>query len=228
MIPRATFGIAGPMAAGKGTLLRILGILLGKELMANVSTGMVLENIARAEGISNPTDVRVKQNLFSEKAKTLGEQWLLPEIQKYWEASQKPYRIFDGVRMPWDVAFVLAFSNSSILFVTADIHTRFRRAKIRTKMGGEGAKGDELIMTFEEFGRRHAHATAKFISEIERIPGVTVLQNNSPRAFGAATIAFLLNRGITTPAEVETKRSELEALYQELEELEKLQKQEPE
>lgn len=210
-------GIAGLPASGKGTIRKILEIIFGDRFCA-ITTGMILRQIAHTENYPEPDSMATLQKIFSEKKAVLGDEWLHEYIKKAWSGASAEIGGLDGVRMPWDVTFIKSYPQWIVFYASAPDEVRHQRAVIRAKAGDLEGKSDEKDISLEAFLAREQHETARFTRTIKNIPGVTAIENISPRQLVQDAILALLNTRFITPADItDEKKQKLRELIEEIE-----------
>ncbi len=137
---KIVIGIAGTMAAGKGTVAEYL-----KKKHNAVTFRFSSSLFSILEILGMPVErvnlARISKVLRDE----YGEDVLAISLTSQVIKSESPFVIVDGIRRPADVAALSKIPGFKLIYIDAPIELRFSRMKLR------GEKADDMSKTFEDF-----------------------------------------------------------------------------
>lgn len=170
MAEKIIIGLTGEKGAGKSTFIELLGKLLPGYSVERVSSGLLLGKIILLMGkpITRANLQKIPVALEKAFGKGVVSEMVKREIQK----TKADIVVFDGVRWETDVRMLRKMNAMSIVYITADVDTRYQRTKERRE------KVDEDMATFEEFLREEREPTETAIKEIGEQQASFRIQNN--------------------------------------------------
>ncbi|MFC1598005.1 AAA family ATPase [Patescibacteria group bacterium] len=159
-------GLTGPKLAGKGTTAAYLELSYGAKLY---SMSGILLDISERLHLSNS-----RQNLIhiaTGLRSTLGDDILAQVLKKDIEQAGDELAVIDGIRMPSEVKLFSQLDGFKLIYMSAPLENRYKRAIAREEKEGESE------MTFEEFKIEEEAVTEKRIIELKDIADL-VFENN--------------------------------------------------
>lgn len=207
-------GLCGLPGTRKGTGLKILRILLPQDKTCEISTSRILHKILQDRGVENSRDRKAKQAVFSELKAKEGDHWLLLQIIETLDRSNKSYGIVDALCMPWDVGWLIGLPSWLLLYYEAPFEVCLARRRQAALSGKDDAKPDEANITEAEFRQMLQHETAIHVPSFRSIPGVDVIDGNSPIVdFGRQHVSVLLRKKLINQWELPEKATNLLNFY---------------
>lgn len=162
------FGIAGEMGAGKGTVAEYLQKNFGASKRAFSDS---LKDVAdRMHLEKNRENLQKISTMFRENFH--GD--ILSEVVFQDAKNDKADIVtIDGVRRKADIEFFKDIAGFKLVYVEADIKTRYERIIQR------GEKSDDNSKTFEEFEKDHLREAEKEIVSLKKIADFVIDNNGS-------------------------------------------------
>lgn len=162
------FGLAGEIAAGKGTIAQYLVKSYNAKTRAfsdalkDVADRMHLEkNRENLQKISTIFRENFHDNILSEV--------VFRDTQK----DDAQIIVIDGVRRFADIEFFEKIENFKLIYIETDIKNRFERLKKR------GEKSDDFSKTFDEFKKDHEREAEKEVRDLRKIADFAIDNNGS-------------------------------------------------
>jgi dephospho-CoA kinase len=141
-------GVVGEIGSGKGVFIEFLkDAALGKKVERIAGSQILAETLALWDIKSTR---QALQDLAIVMNRHYGSDTLAHAVWKRMSESTADIIVFDGVRWKSDPEMVRSFPDSLIIYVTADIHTRYDRIKVRTEKVGESALPYEQFLQEEK------------------------------------------------------------------------------
>lgn len=178
-------GLLGEQGSGKSTFITLLQACIPGEEIGCVRSSDILAESLNALGIPRSRKNYTKHVLMIEKEHGTGT--LAEEVYRRLIKLPTKKRIWDGVRWTQDVRVIRRFSDSLLVYITADIKTRYQRVKTR------GDKFGETDLTFDEFEAEEQSLTEKDIPTIGAKADMPPIHNDSSReAYRQKVIEFYI------------------------------------
>lgn len=165
---KLVLGLAGEIASGKGTTAKYLEEKYGASthrfstMLRDILDRMYLDN---SRENMQKTSTMFRQNF--------GEDTLAKVIFKDVENDNHEIIAVDGVRREADIAYLKKSPNFKLLYLEADIKTRYERLVKR------GENSDDAAKTFEEFKRDHEGEAELKIKDLKNIADFVVDNNGT-------------------------------------------------
>ena len=166
-----TIGLLGEQGSGKSTFIQLLQECMPEEEIGCVRSSDILAESLNALGIPRSRKNYTKHVLMIEKE--YGRGTLAEEVYRRLIKLPTKKRVWDGVRWTQDVRVIRRFSDSLLVYVTADVKTRYRRVKDRKDKFGEE------YLTFDEFEAEEQSPTEKDIPIIGAKADLPPIENDS-------------------------------------------------
>lgn len=161
-------GLCGEMASGKGTVVKYLEEKYGA-VSHRFSTSLrdVLSRLSIEVSRKN------MQDLSRVLRETFGQNLLAKVIAEDAKNSNNKIIVIDGIRRPADIEYLGKLPEFKLIYVTADIKTRYERIIKR------GENEDDLSKTFENFKKDHEAETELEIPRIGSNANIKIDNNGS-------------------------------------------------
>lgn len=180
----ALIGLIGEQGSGKSKFIELLQACLPEEQIGCVRSSDILAESLKALGILRSRENFTKHSVMIEKEHGTGT--LAEEVYRRLIKLQTKKRILDGVRWTQDIRVVRRFSDSLLVYVTADVETRYKRVKDRKEKFGEES------LTFDEFKAEDQSLTEKYIPIIGATADVSIPNDSSLEAYRQKVIEFYI------------------------------------
>lgn len=163
---KTILALAGEMGCGKGTLTRYLVARYGAEVY-RFSNPLrdILDRMHREKTRDN------MQQLSTALRQVFGDDVLSEIVLADIGQSESPFIIIDGVRRESDIKYLRNLHGFKLIYIDADIETRYTRITFR------GENSSDTTKTIEEFIRETEAEAESRIRELKEISDV-ILQNN--------------------------------------------------
>ena len=171
MASKLVIGLVGEKGAGKETVGNFIGELMPDKKVGRTRFSDILADTLKIWDIP-PTRENL-QDLAIVMRKQWGENVLSHAMQHRIETSEDDVIILDGVRWQADVDLIRSFPNNYLIYVTADLQTRYNRLSNRSEKAGEQG------MSFEQFMHEETKETELLIPEIGENKANFKIKNNS-------------------------------------------------
>lgn len=181
---KTVIGLVGENGSGKGTFAEILARLLPGRRVAHIRFSHVLRDTLALWDI--PATREHLQKLAVVMNTAYGPGSLTQAVEARISASDAEIVILDGVRWETDAAMIRRFPRNLLVYVTADIQTRYHRLLARKENAGEDRT------TFEQFQREERAENELLIPGIGKTADVTIVNDGTMDALtntAAAVIA---------------------------------------
>lgn len=163
-------GLVGEKGSGKETFTKFLAELFSKKISHVRFSDLLKETLA----LWNIPDSRENlQKLAVAMNQGFGEGTLSAAIYKRLKSTKTELVVLDGVRWESDVKLLKKFANNKLIYITADLKTRFERLKIR------GEKTGENETSFEQFVLEENAANELLIPKIGSLADFKIENNGS-------------------------------------------------
>jgi uridine kinase len=143
-------GLVGEKGSGKGTFFEHLQTLAGKKTIAQIRSSDLLGETLDLWNI--PRNRRNLQDLAIVMDNHFGKGTLTHAISKRITAAHADIIIFDGIRWKTDAEMIRGFPNNLLMYITADVKTRYTRTKKRKEKVGESMASFEMFLEEEKVG----------------------------------------------------------------------------
>ncbi len=155
---QTVLGLVGEKGSGKETFTIFLEELAPNKKIAHIRFSDLLKETL--EDWSLPQTRENLQKLAVVLNTGFGEGTLSHAICERVKNTQAEIIVIDGVRWDSDVELVRTFDKNFLIYITADLETRFERLKKR------GEKQDEETTSFEQFKKEEQAPNEILISQI--------------------------------------------------------------
>ncbi|MEN9649828.1 MAG: hypothetical protein RL094_795 [Candidatus Parcubacteria bacterium] len=159
-------GLVGQKGSGKGTFIDLLRDIAPDKKIVRVGSVDVLKETLALWDI--PQNRRNLQDLAIIMDQRYGIGSLSHAVQLRIEQIDADIVVFDGIRWDTDVAVLRSFNQNFLVYVTADVKTRYTRTKTRHEKVGEDTT------TYEQFVEEEKVATELKIADIGAVANVKI------------------------------------------------------
>lgn len=172
MKKKKVIGLIGEQASGKGTAAKFIIKRYGGD---RITTSDILRRTL--DSLYIPFDRGNLMTLALGLKKGFGDGVLMEAALKEVEKFDSDLVLVDGIRMPGDVEpFRDAYGEDfHLIYVTADVKTRYERSRAR------GEKAGESQASFEEFLSKEKSETEKSISSVGATADFKIINNGNAR-----------------------------------------------
>ncbi len=175
-------GLAGQIASGKGKVADYLENNHGAKV---IKYSDVLKEIVERLYLEVNRDNL--QKLSTSLREIYGENILARVIEKDIENISNKMIVVDGVRRNEDITNLKKNSNFYLIYVKADLRTRYKR------ITGRREKGDDKNKTFEEFKKDHLRETELKIEKLRDKADLVVDNNGTVKELENQIKKFIKN-----------------------------------
>lgn len=178
-------GIAGEMASGKDTVTKYLVEKYGaiqyrfsdplREILHILHKKVTRDNLTALS-----TNLRA----------AFGQDLLAHVIEREAEEDTRDIVVIDGIRRLSDIDLVKNKENFFMMYVEADIHTRFERLHNRRQNEDDGT------ITFEEFLEDHGNETERFIPELKKVAESVIMNEGTLEELEKTVDEIMKEKGI--------------------------------
>lgn len=171
MSKKMIIGTVGQKCGGKETFAKLLQECLPNTKVVNIRSSSVLATTLTQWGL--PLTRHNLQKMAMIMNANFGDGTLTRAVQKLILATEADIIIFDGARWESDATMIRSFPNNRLVYITADIDTRYQRSKKRSE------KADETSATFEDFKKEEEVLTELNITKIGATADTKIVNEGS-------------------------------------------------
>jgi dephospho-CoA kinase len=165
-------GLTGEKGSGKGTFVQILSEIVSPKKVVRIASSALLAETLAMWNI--PKTRRALQDLAIVMNGHYGDGTLTNAVMKRIHDTEADIVVFDGMRWKKDEVAVRQIPSSVIVYITADVATRYDRTR------GRNEKVDESTSTLEKFMEEETVATELDIPAIGSRADVQIVNNGTP------------------------------------------------
>ncbi len=143
-------GLVGEKGSGKETFVNVLRECLPDTTISHFRTADILKQTLNIWHL--PTTRRNLQDLAIVMDQHYGLGTLTRALAANIAKDENEIVIFDAVRWDTDVEMVRGFAKNYLIYITADVETRYFRTKARKEKEGEASTSYEQFMEEEKVG----------------------------------------------------------------------------
>lgn len=156
---KKVIAITGEMGSGKGTFIKILMSIAKPEMIGNVSTSGFLRKALSLWGLMA---TRENLQLLPEIMKaSFGPDTFFDAMASEIDSQPQTIVIFDGPRFNADILYLKSKYELILVYIEADLKTRYERIITR------GEKQNESATSFEKFVEQHKGPTESTIPSLK-------------------------------------------------------------
>jgi len=141
-------GLVGEKGSGKETFSKFLKEMVAEEDLAHIRFSDILKDTLEAWDL--PTTRENMQHLAVIMNQGFGEGTLTHAVYQRISKLKKKIIILDGVRWKTDVELLERFKNHTLIYITADLESRYKRLKKRAEKSGEDRSSMEQFLKEEK------------------------------------------------------------------------------
>lgn len=164
-------GLIGEKGSGKEEFTNTLRIIAPEKRIERFRSGDILAETLALWGLD-----KTRENfnrLAVSMDETYGNGTLSHAVYARIVAHAADVAVFDGMRWDTDVEIVRSFSLHVLVYITADIHTRYERVRKRKEKVGEE------FLTFEQFQLEEILPTEREIGHLGTMAHFHIVNNGS-------------------------------------------------